>query len=128
MNAPLTFITTHRIPTGRFDEATALIREYAAFVAENEPDLVAFEASVNDDRTEFSLVHVHRNAESMDRHMQIAGDLVSAGVSLAPTTGIAVFGEPGPVATTAMTRNAEAGVPVHAFTSHLDGHVGVTAA
>jgi hypothetical protein len=126
MTAPLTFITSHRIPDGKLDEVTALIREYTAFVTENEPDLVAFEASLNDDRTQFSLVHVHSSAESMDRHMQLAGGLVSAGTSLAPTTSIAVFGEPGPMARTAMARNAEAGVPVHAFTDHVDGHVRVS--
>ena len=97
MPAPFILITTHRINTGQVDEFKRLSRDYEEFVRANEPDLLAYYAYLDEETSEASLVQIHRDARSADRHMQIAAEKIAQGVAVTTTVRAEVHGSPGPV-------------------------------
>jgi hypothetical protein len=122
MPAPFIFVTTHRISEGRLEEFTALAEQYLQFVEAHEPDMVAHYAYLDEDGTEVSLVQVHPDAASAERHMQVAGELIGRGIALTDaTTRIEVYGRPGPIVGRAVAANAENGATVSVKATGL-GH------
>jgi len=66
-------------------------------------------------------VLIQRDAEAMDRHFQVSGELIAKSLELAETTAIHVLGEPGPVMRQVVTRNAEAGIAVSVQPRRMGG-------
>ena len=62
-------------------------------VESNEPRLLAYSAYLNGDRTEVSVVHVHRDVASMITHFQVAGPAFQDFVSLVRLQSIDVYGD-----------------------------------
>ncbi|MGH3367611.1 MAG: hypothetical protein ACRDOY_10445 [Nocardioidaceae bacterium] len=122
MFTPFIFITTHKLQEGQLDEFTAMTERYTQFIEANEPNLMGHFTYLNEDRTEASLVQVHTDAASADRHMQVAAELIGQGVG--HTDGnvrIEVYGTPGPLVQKALETNASNGIQVSVKTSGLAG-------
>jgi quinol monooxygenase YgiN len=121
MSAPFIFVTTHKINPGQLDAFKKLGREFTEFVQANEPDLLAFNVCLDEDAGEASLIQIHRDPGSADRHMQIAGDRIAQGLTVTTTVRAEVYGTPGPVVRQALAANAAQGVPVSIKPQTLDG-------
>ena len=121
MTAPFVFITTHRIKPESRDEFMTVHRDYVHFVEESEPGMLGHFSYLSADGTEVSLVQVHTDAESADRHLEgIAPRLATVG-HLVENTAIEVYGNPGPTVRAALDRNRDAGVVVRVSNQALDG-------
>jgi hypothetical protein len=125
MSAPFIFITTHKINPGKLGEFKELSSEYERFVCVNEPDLLAFYAYLDEDSTEASLVHIHRDAASADHHMKIAADKIAQGLAVTTTIRAEANGSPGPILSQALMANAAAGPAVSIKPAELDGFGGL---
>lgn len=112
MTAPLIILTTHRIESGDREQLAALTERYTELLHTQEPHLWAHYSYIDEPNQELTLVQVHRDAVSAERHMQLAGKLIGAGTELAPTLRIQIYGEPGPGVQQAAVRNAGDGVSV----------------
>jgi hypothetical protein len=112
MTTPFIYITTHRIDPEHRAELDALTTEYTDYLRANEEDLLAHYSYRDETGCELSLVQIHRDAESAERHLKLAGPLIHRGVTLAPTLRIQVYGEPGPAVRQALQANVEAGAQV----------------
>ena len=123
MTTPFILITTHRIAPGRDLDLVAATLDYDAFIEANEPQVHAHAAYVDDVRNEISLVQVHPDAASADRHLQAAAEHIGRGIELTETVAITVYGEPGPALCDALRRNAEAGAAVTIRPTGLAGFV-----
>jgi hypothetical protein len=121
MATPFICITSHRVDPERRPELEQLSREYTEFLYANEPDLLAHYSYFDESRSELSLVQVHRDAASAERHMQLAGQLIRRGVALTPTVRFQVYGEPGPAVSRSIAANEEAGVRVVVASAGGDG-------
>ncbi len=49
------------------------MEELVELIAANEPRIVAYNVYFSDDGTTMTVVHVHPDSASLERHMQVAG-------------------------------------------------------
>ncbi len=71
MGQPFIFIGTYTIKEGKSDDFARYWPEYVEFVEASEPRLIAFNAYLNDDGSEVSVVQVHPDVDSMEFHMKL---------------------------------------------------------
>ena len=112
MTAPLVFVSTHRVPQGAADDLRALGREFVRFVEAEEPHSVVLQVLLGAEGTELTYLHVHDDAQGMDRHLRLSRERIGRAVDLAPPVRVTVYGTPGPVLSEALRHNAEAGARV----------------
>lgn len=120
---PFIFIATNTVAPGRLQQEREQIPRLAALVQANEPQLLAFETFENEEGTEVTTVQVHRDAESMQVHLQVSGsDLAAAYAEThGRTIAIDVYGEPNQSVLELLNSQKEAGVPVRIRGRHLGG-------
>jgi hypothetical protein len=94
MSNSIVYVDRSEIVEGRLGELTDRMGELVALVEANEPRLIAYNAYLNEDRTEISVVHVHRDVASMVTHFQVAGPAFRSFVDLVRLQSIDVYGDP----------------------------------
>lgn len=93
----------------------------------NEPRLLAINAYLNDDRDRYTLVQIHADSESMDTHLQIAGDRIHQALDVVDNDSVTVFGTPGRITRRLLDQIWAAGVRVTVNSSQLGGFHRLTA-
>jgi len=123
MSEPFIFIGTHTIREGKLEDFKKQWRELLDVVEVKEPRLIAFNAYVNEDGTELTVVQVHPDADSMLFHMQVARDHISEAYQsvLEKTKRIDVYGKPSDTALEMIRQLAESEVPLSVKANHLGG-------
>jgi hypothetical protein len=81
---------------GALPELETAIKELAEFIAEHEPRLISYNAYFSEDGTEMTVVHVHPDAASLDRHMEVVEPRLGRFADLLTLSSIDVYGEPSP--------------------------------
>jgi hypothetical protein len=94
MAGPFIFISQSKIKEGRLDDFKRGLREMAEFIEANEPRVIAFEAYLNDDRTEVTGVQIHPDADSMAFHMETAFEKIMEFDQYLDTQSVDVYGVP----------------------------------
>jgi len=94
MTEPFIFIGTYKIKEGKLKDFKRYWRQFVDFVEESEPRLIAFNAYVDDDGSEVSVVQVHPDAESMEFHVKLIREHVehAAWEFLGDTVSTHIFG------------------------------------
>ena len=123
MSEPFIFIGTHTISEGKLEDFKKQWRELLDVVEVKEPRLIAFNAYVNEDGTELTVVQVHPDADSMLFHMQVARDHISEAYQsvLEKTKRIDVYGKPSDTALEMIRQLAGSEVPLSVKAHHLGG-------
>ena len=123
MSEPFIFIGTHTIREGKLEDFKKQWRELLDVVEVKEPRLIAFNAYVNEDGTELTVVQVHPDPDSMLFHMQVARDHISEAYLsvLEKTERIDVYGKPSDTALEMIRQLAESEVPLSVKANHLGG-------
>ena len=123
MSEPFIFIGTHTIREGKLEDFKKQWRELLEVVEAKEPRLIAFNAYVNEDGTELTVVQVHPDADSMLFHMQVARDHISEAYQsvLEKTKRIDVYGKPSDTALEMISQLAGSEVPLSLKANHLGG-------
>jgi quinol monooxygenase YgiN len=123
MSEPFIFIGTHTIREGKLEDFKKQWRKLLDVVEAKEPRLIAFNAYVNEDGTELTVVQVHPDADSMLFHMQVARDHISEAYQsvLEKTKRIDVYGKPSDTALEMIRQLAGSEVPLSLKASHLGG-------
>jgi quinol monooxygenase YgiN len=123
MSEPFIFIGTHTISEGKLEDFKKQWRELLDVVEVKEPRLIAFNAYVNEDGTELTVVQVHPDADSMLFHMQVARDHISEAYQsvLEKTKRIDVYGKPSDTALEMIRQLAGSEVPLSVKANHLGG-------
>jgi len=132
MREPLIVLDTSEIREGKREELERGIAELAAFVETNEPDPISYEVFFRDDGRVMTVLQVHPDSASMERHMEIAGPVFARFTHLVMLRTIDVYGSPSEKVVDQLRRKAEllgtATVAVHdlqagfaRFGSHLVG-------
>jgi hypothetical protein len=94
MSAPIVYIDRSEIVEGQLEALTTRIGELADFVEANEPRLLAYAVYLDPDRKAISVIHVHRDAGSLDTHFRVAGPAFNEFVDFVRLQSIDVFGDP----------------------------------
>jgi hypothetical protein len=66
------YVDTSDVRDGALEELKGAIRELAEFVEENEPELHLIRRLLSEDRRQMTVIHVHADPASLDRHMDVA--------------------------------------------------------
>jgi hypothetical protein len=93
MSGPIVYVDHSEIVEGRLGELTRRMNGLVELVESNEPRLLAYSVYLNQDRTEITVVHVHRDVASMVTHFQVAGPAFRAFVDLVRLQSIDVYGD-----------------------------------
>lgn len=121
MVEPFIYVSTHTIREGKHEDVRAWYREFLELVEAKEPRLFASHLYFNEDQTEGTVVLIHPDADSMDRHLQVAGDKIGEGLGLAPVESIQIYGTPGAVLREVLRHNEESGVSVSVLADYVGG-------
>jgi NAD(P)-dependent dehydrogenase (short-subunit alcohol dehydrogenase family) len=124
-SAPLIFVATNRLKPGQLDAERRRVPGLVDFVEQNEPQLIAFNEYVSDNGTEVTVVQVHPNAASMQKHLAIIGERAAAAYdeTLDATLAVKIFGPVDPQMLNTMRAQTGEGVSLTVATEHLGGFV-----
>ncbi|WP_225802360.1 hypothetical protein [Streptomyces sp. NK15101] len=128
MAEPLFYVDRSEILEGGVEEVRAGMRDLAAFVAEREPRLIAYHFYLDEAASTMSVVAVHPDPASMERHLELGGPKFRAFGALIRMRSIDVYGQPGPAVVDRLREKAQylggASVTLHTLQagfSRLDG-------
>ena len=103
----LIYVDTSDVREGSLPALRDAIAELARFVEENEPQLISYNAYFSDDGKQMSVVHVHRDADSLDFHFEVAREQFARFADLLELRSIGIYGTPSPVALAELRAKAE---------------------
>jgi hypothetical protein len=106
MASPLVYLDTSDVAEGSLPQLKDAIAELAGFVEAHEPELLAYQVYFSDDGKRMSILHVHRDARSLDFHMEVAGPKFAKFGDLLALRSITTFGAPSPRALAALEQKA----------------------
>ncbi|MFF8381515.1 hypothetical protein ACF07V_35995 [Streptomyces sp. NPDC015661] len=107
MTEPLFYIDRSSILEGRIEEARDGMRDLAAFVAEREPQLLAYHFYLDEAESTMSVVAVHPDSASMELHLEVGGPKFRAFGALIRMRSIDVYGRPSPAVVDRLREKAE---------------------
>lgn len=108
MSEPLVYVDTSDVRDGALGELEGAIEELARFVEVNVPEVLAYNVYLSDDGSEMTVVHVHADATSLDRHLEVGGPVFRKFARLLTLRSIHVYGEPSAKATELLRDKARA--------------------
>lgn len=122
MTDDVIFVGTFTIPRDRTEEWRVAIVDMIDFVKANSPRLISFNAYVNEDASEGTVIYHHPDSDSLEQHLEVAASRINVGQQMVRVTRIDVYGAPSERLVERMRRFSEAGglYPVNVKT-HLYG-------
>ena len=132
MGEPLIVVDTSKIREGKREELQRGIGELAAFVETNETDPFSYQVFFGKDGHLMTVLQVHPDSASMERHMELAGPVFARFADLVILRTVDIYGSPSEKVVELLRRKAEllgsATVTVHdrqagfaRFGSRLEG-------
>ena len=94
MAQPLVYVDISDVRAGALEELKGGIGELAGFIEANVPSVLAYSIYLSDDGTEMTVVHVHADAASLERHLEIGGPVFRKFADLLTLRAIHLYGEP----------------------------------
>lgn len=95
MAEPIIYVDRSEVREGRLADLKTAIAGLARLVETREPQILAYDAYLSEDGTEMSVVHVHRDAASLARHMRVVGPELPPFADLVRLRTIDIYGTPG---------------------------------
>jgi hypothetical protein len=119
MSHPIIYIDTSTIREGQLERLKSAMRDLAAFVEANVPQVLSYAFFLNDDQTQMTVVAVHPDSTSLEFHMDTGAAEFRKFASLIDLSSIVVYGRVSEAVVDRLHRKARmlgAGtVAVHAF-------------
>ena len=94
MSEPIIFISHFKIKEGKLDGFKQLHQKVVEQIKADKPGTVVFLHYLNEEGTEYSVVHVFPDAEAMDRHTEGAGERAKAAFEFIEPTRREIYGTP----------------------------------
>src|SRR6478736_8326549 len=123
MSGPLIFIATNRLKGGALSAERSRVPELVRFVEREEPQVIGFNEYVNDGGDEVTVVQIHPDAASFEKHMDVIADHARRAYqeTLDRTVRIQVFGDLPESIAASLREQASAGVEIIVNAEHLGG-------
>jgi hypothetical protein len=94
MSGSLVYVDVSEVREGSLDRLRGAIEELAEFIEANVPEVLAYNVFLNQDGTEMTVVHVHAEPASHDRHLITGGPVFRPFADLLTLKSITVYGNP----------------------------------
>jgi hypothetical protein len=107
MAEPLIVLDTSEIREGTREELERGIAELASFVEANESDPISYQVFFGDDGRLMTVLQVHPDSASMERHMELAGPVFARFGELIVLRTIDIYGSPSEKVMEQLRRKAE---------------------
>jgi hypothetical protein len=107
MADPIVFVDTSVIHEGKLEELRRAVAELAALVEGNEADAISYQIFFSDDGRLMTVLQVHPDSASMERHMEVAGPVFARFADLIVLRTIDVYGSPSEKVVEQLRRKAE---------------------
>jgi hypothetical protein len=107
MGEPLIVLDTSEIREGKREELERGIAELAAFVESNETDPISYQVFFGDDGRVMTVLQVHPDSASMERHMELAGPVFAKFADLVVLRRVDIYGSPSEKVVEQLRRKAE---------------------
>lgn len=91
----LVYVDRSTVREGKLDELKSGMENLVAFVAEHEPEILAYNVYFNVDGDRMTVMHVHATPESLAFHMAVAGPEFPKVAEFITLERIDVYGRPG---------------------------------
>lgn len=107
MTDPIVFVDTSEIRKGKLEELRRAMTDLAEFVEANEPDPISYEVFFTDDGRRMTVLQVHPDSVSMERHMEVARPVFAKFADLVVLRTIDIYGSPSEKVVEQLRRKAE---------------------
>ena len=94
MSDPIVYLDRSRVRPGKLAELRRAIDDLVGFIEEQEPQLLSYGFHLDEDASRMTVVAVHPDAASVERHMEVGGEAFRGFAELIEMEGIEVYGEP----------------------------------
>jgi quinol monooxygenase YgiN len=105
--AAIVYVDRSAVRPGKADALIAALAELAALVDAREDQIVAYQVHLDPSRQTVNVIHIHADAESLDRHLAVAGPEFPKFADLVELQAIDVYGTPSDAAIAGLQRKAE---------------------
>jgi hypothetical protein len=105
---PIVYIDHSDIREGSLDELKTGVERVAAFIAEREPQLIAYGFYIDEVAATMTVVAVHPDSASLELHLDVGGAEFRRLAPLLTLTGIECYGRPSPRALEQIRQKAAA--------------------
>jgi hypothetical protein len=105
---PIVYIDHSDIREGSLDELKAGVERLAEFIAEREPQLIAYGFYIDEAAATMTVVAVHPDSASLELHLDVGGAEFRRLAHLLTLTGIECYGRPSPRALEQIRQKATA--------------------
>ncbi len=117
MTDPIIFVDTSEIREGKLEELRRAVAELGEFVEANESETISYQVFFSDDDRRMTVLQVHADSASMERHMEVAGPVFAKFADLLVLRTIDIYGSPSEKVVEQLRRKAEllgtASVAIH---------------
>jgi hypothetical protein len=107
MAGPLVYVDTSDVREGALESIGSAIEELVDFIETHEPELLAYGVYLSDDRRLMTVVHVHTDTASLEKHLEVGGPAFKPLMDLIDLRAIDVYGEPSGVAVEQLREKAQ---------------------
>jgi hypothetical protein len=94
MPEPVIYVDTSEVHDGALGDLKEAVRELVDFIETNEPQILSYSVYLSEDGRRMTVTHVHSDAESFDRHMEVGGPAFRPFADLLTQRSIRVYGRP----------------------------------
>ena len=91
---PIVYIDHSQIREGSIDELKAGVQRLVDFIDAREPQLIAYGFYIDEDAAKMTVVAVHPDSASLERHMEIGSEEFRKLAHLVTLTAIECYGRP----------------------------------
>ena len=88
------YLDTSEVRPGKLGELKEAMAELAAFVEQNEPQILSYSVYFSDDGSTMKVLHLHSGVASLELHLEVAGPKFPPVAPLITMRSIEIFGRP----------------------------------
>jgi quinol monooxygenase YgiN len=125
MSEPIVFISHGKVKEGKLEDFRELWRETVPLIGAEKPGTLVYEAYVNEEGTELTIVHVLANADAMDELMEGAAERAEGAYEFIESDGFEIYGTPSDGVLGMMKQIAGSGVGLSLNPENIGGYVRV---
>lgn len=107
MTESIIFVDTSEVREGKLEELRNGIRELAELVEARETETISYEIYFSADGQQMTVVQVHPDSASMERHMEIAGPVFARFADMVDLRTVDIYGSPSELVVEQLQRKAD---------------------
>jgi hypothetical protein len=94
MPRPVLILDTGKVRSGRLEELRSSFADLSRFVLENEPRVLLYWVSFDQEGTHVSVIQLHPDSASAELHFELTGPLLRGFADLVEMAAVHVYGDP----------------------------------